>query len=248
MKTWNGIESMKTWNLVKIGGVALAAVVLGTAGADAIIAFDTPNTTVGNQASGGPYNLGEQFTVNSPVTITSLGAYDSGQNGWGAATITVAIYQIVGGVGGGNDPIVGSTAAFNTSNPGSIASGSSYAFQSVTPFNLAAGSYMIVANGLGTSANPSFNAGFNGNVTTVAVNTGGGLLSYPGSGNFWSAGAGGLSLPTTLDAVPIARYAAGSFEFTPVPEVATFGVAAVGLLGLVYLVRHTRNRRTLKMV
>ena len=41
--------------------------------------------------------------------------------------------------------------------------------------------------------------------------------------------------------------AGDTFEFTPVPEVAAFGVACVGLLGLVYIVRYARLRRKMKV-
>jgi hypothetical protein len=42
---------------------------------------------------------------------------------------------------------------------------------------------------------------------------------------------------------PISVFAAGTFDFTPVPEAATFGLAGVGLLGLMYIGRYARLRR-----
>jgi len=40
---------------------------------------------------------------------------------------------------------------------------------------------------------------------------------------------------------------AGTFDFTPVPEVEDYAVAAIGLLGLVYIGRYARNLRTQKL-
>ena len=175
-----GFAFMRTWNSQRIiGGVAVAALLVG-ANARADIAFDTPNTTVGNQTAG-PYNLGEEFKVGSqPIDITQLGAFDSGRNGFGSATITVAIYSTAGG-----SPLVSETF---TGTQGSLAANSSYRFQTVPTTLLAANTtYMIVASGLGTALNPDYNS--NGSSTLVTHYSGTaltfGLGSPNGYGNYY---------------------------------------------------------------
>jgi hypothetical protein len=42
-------------------------------------------------------------------------------------------------------------------------------------------------------------------------------------------------------------FAGATFDFTPVPEAAAFGAAAIGLLGLVYIGRYAQLRRTVKL-
>ena len=237
---------MKTNNSVRIIGAVAGAVLLAASQASAIIAFDTPNTTVANQG-GFTYglDLGMQFTVDNPggITINQLGAFDAGQDGWGSATISVAIYS--------GSSIVGSSAAFNSTTPGTISGTSAYAFQTVPSFYLGVGTYMIVASGLGTTDNPNYNS--NGGVSSDITSYSGPDVSFPTgptSGNYYNVRtvlSPALDFPTTHDEVggtgPVGRYGAGSFDFTPVPEVGTFGAAAVGLLGLVYAARHVRIRR-----
>jgi len=56
----------------------------------ATIAYADPADT-GNEIWTG--NLGEDFTVNSPIEITALGVYNSGQTGTIAGTLEVAIFS-----------------------------------------------------------------------------------------------------------------------------------------------------------
>jgi len=212
-------------------GLAVGGLLVWQAGAT--IAYDAPSTTLGNQGfhggNDGPWNLGEQFTVNSAVTVTELGAFDSGLNGWGTETITVAIYNSA-------NAIVGSSVAFSgISGPseGTLAPGSAYRFQAVAPISLAAGqTYTIVASGLGSLQNYDWNAYYNGGNTVITTDTGGGLLSFNNS--YYSSYSGTPALPGNLDPNGPAAYGAGSFNFTPVPEAAGFALAGVAMLGLVY--------------
>jgi hypothetical protein len=89
---------------------------------------------------------------------------------------------------------------------------------------------------------------------TPTFNNGGGVIAMGNAVNtaFYN---NGTTLAGSLT-VPIGNYGywggstpswvGGTFDFTPVPEAATFGAAAVGLFGLVYIVRYVRIRRTPK--
>lgn len=233
----------------------VVAALLVASQASAIIAFDTPSTTAGNQG-GAPYtygfDLGMQFTVNNPggIRIDQLGVFDDGRDGFGGATITVAVYDMTG-TALASLPFSGTSGSFISDNAPTYYS--SYRFLPLTtPLVLSANStYMIVASGLGTSANKDYNS--DGGTSSLISHYTGPYVSFPTgptSGNYYNIRTDGsptVAFPTVHDAAggtgPIGRYGAGTFDFTPVPEVATFGAAAVGLLGLVYGARHLRIRR-----
>jgi hypothetical protein len=252
---------MKTWNSVKITGGVVVAALFVAAQAQAIIAFNFPQLN-GNQNYPGTLSLGELFTVNTPVNINALAAYDDPANGSGVfgGPVQVAIYQV--NLSGNN--IIGGTLVvnpltFTTANPGTLIPGTTTREQALSsPVPLGAGTYMIVANyyagSAGTENDWNRNT-YSGSLLPTA-NTGGGVVGY--GANYYSFGnlTWGASLPTgswvydnvnnpANDWHP--RYMAGNFDFTPVPEVAAFGVAGVGLLGLVYIGRYARLRRKMKL-
>ena len=238
---------MKTLNSVKKLALGLVVGGLFAWQAEATLAYDYSPSLPGNQIYDGW--LGMTFTVNSTISVTSLGAFDAGSDGFGSATPQVAIYSIpvVGGnLDVPNGSLVSPIASFSGTSQ-SLISGTSVRSESISPLTLNAGVYMVVATGL----TEHYNAG--GNPTLVTMNTGGGLITYG-----WSAGApnwfgnfandNGGPLPGTLGnngifgdywggGGPIGRYGAGTFEFTPVPEAAGFTMAGIALLGLVYVGR-----------
>jgi hypothetical protein len=233
---------------------AMMLLLTGSANAVLDIAFNTPTTTVGNQPSG-PNILGEVFTVNTPIQVTELGAFENSAQGGGfVAPVQVAIYnfnsqQLVSGI----DTFSGNTP----STAGTLAPNSSFSFKPVNPVTLGPGTYMVVAagySGVGGPYEVNYNARYDGNgsSTRVTFNTGGGAISfgYANGNNYFTTTANtGMQFPTTVSGAGFAnpRYAGPSFEFTPVPEVAAFGAAGVGLLGLVYIARYARQRRTTKL-
>ena len=87
--------------------------------------------------------------------------------------------------------------------------------------------------------------------SALGVTYDGGYYSLSGSLSW------GSSLPGLMDRDPdtstpgyagrVRATARGTFDFTPVPEVAAFGAFGVGLLGLVYIGRYVRLRRTMKL-
>jgi hypothetical protein len=125
---------------------------------------------------------------------------------------------------------------------------------------LTAGTYAIFAANLGTG-NPYWDASASHSNPSLAPTFGGGPYITMGavfSGNtdrgFF---AGGSTLPGSISGGSYVDYGDGlfgapgtpsfagpTFDFTPVPEATAFGAAAIGLLGLVYIGRYARLRRT----
>lgn len=217
----------------------------------AIIAYNNPTTLTGNQTSG-PYDLGMVFQVNSTIEVTALGAFDSGLNGFVGTPTTVAIYSVnsswMTGTTGGNGTRMGEVT-FNAA-AGSYTYSGSTALQNTTPFDLTAGTYMIVANnyGAGTGANSGYNSKVD--VSSTPPTYGAGTSPYLtfGTGGFrHGTGTLGDPLPsgtwTFVNGPGSPNYAAGDFVFTPVPEAASFAVAGVAMLGLVYSGRFWISRR-----
>ena len=193
----------------------------GIAGATTI-AYDNVNLGQGNQDYGG--SLGLDFTVNSPIFVTGLGAYDTGNPaqliGQDASSgVTVYIAKL------SNSTQIGPSVTFTPTNAGTQINAD--AFLSVPEFVLPAGNYSVVAwndNNYNTNGPP------NG---TSTENTGGGLISFIGGGRYGSAGA----FPGTGDGGPTNRYDAGTFQFRGVPEPTSIAMAAIALGALLCLGR-----------
>ena len=222
---------MRTVNSLKaIGGVAVAALL--TASQASEIAYQNPAGNYGNQP-GGDWVVGLQFTVgSSPLSVTQLGAFDNNQDGW-TAPVNVAIYDF------NVQSIVGSTVTFSgVSGPalGTLGSDGGSRFLPVTPFTLnAGGEYMVVAAGYGADREVNYNAGV---PPSIALSQAPEIIV----GNNYYTGGTAMIFPMLLDGGPDPRYAAGTFEFTLIPEPAQFAITGVGLLGL-YLARCARWRR-----
>ncbi|HEY1685151.1 MAG TPA: autotransporter-associated beta strand repeat-containing protein [Tepidisphaeraceae bacterium] len=172
------------------------------------IAINAP-PEAGNQAFA--LGLGIDFTVNAPIEITSLGVFDDNANGiaplgsGGDDTLTAVLY-------GGVDPsdrtagTVLATQNFTTSNPGTLASGSSFRFITLTtPITLQPGRYDIAGYGFDAN-NLEFNTG-----AGQTTDNGGGAITYDSS--YYSLEGPGAP-PENFDSTVI-KYAAGSFEFVP---------------------------------
>jgi len=239
---------MKTWKMWTIGRAAVVAVSLDVAWqANAVIVYQS-STAVGNQGQNGPWALGLDFTVNTDGHVTQIGAFDSSDNGagFGSAIIPLAIYDL------GNNQIVPGTQVSFTGTAGTPIG--AYRFQSIGSVYLGAGSYSIVAANYGSGGEQDYNA-FVGNsqvwpdpgfINPLSFDNAGGALTM-GNARFVS-GFSALTLPPAQNSYFNPLFGAGSFDFTPVPEVGAFGAAAVGLLGLVYGARHFRNRRKIQGV
>ena len=155
--------------------------------------------TVGNQSWTG--QLGLTFTVGaSPITITSLGAFDSGSDGF-VNPVTVGIVDAAG-------TTVINPVIFDSATPGTL--NGSFATQVITPQVLLANTtYAIVAVGF-SAADQNSNAGIGG-ASATTLNTNLGSVSF--SNNIYSNTTTFGGLPNILDGGPVGRYHAGTFSF-----------------------------------
>ena len=218
---------VKSFKRLIVAVIALAFA--GVARAD-FIAYDVTSGLVGNQVFSG--SVGMNFDTTAGATVTQLGVFDSGGDGLVSSKL-VQLYDR-----DTQSLITSTTIAAGTS--ATLINGSR--FVAITPILLTAGHhYTIVASGF-TTADPLYNSGFAGAVVPSTLNTGGGILAFVGTGRY--ANTPGV-FPTIIDTIPRPNpYAAGTFQFTAVPEpgsIALFGIGTLGLIGY----RRLRNRSTL---
>ena len=198
-----------------------AVAITGVAGAQSThVAYIVPANTAGNQAFGG--SLGLDFDASKTVKITKLGCFDDLSNGL-LVPISVRLYN--------RETLeVVASAEFLPDDPGTagredgVLQGGNRFLPLATPLDLPAGFQgSIVAEGYGgTERNgnrqPAPWTTDNGNLSLAFVGTA--RYKFPIEAGAW---------PDTPDGGPVARYAAGTFEYqttappvpgTPVPSAA----------------------------
>ncbi len=223
-----------------------------------VVAYGVAAGQPGNQAWTG--TIGMDFQVNTPLTVLSLGAFDSNQDGI-AGTIQVGIFFASGSNTGSLVP--GLSLSFTGS--GDTLIGGSRFRNLGSPVILTPGSYIIAAQGF--SAND-----LDGNVRcTVAVpggacspanafslstlNNGSGLITF-GNGaseaNFFSAMGTGFVYPTQLlgESPAVANaFLGASFQFdvpanTTAPEPVSFSLVVLGVVALALFKRRCNPVRS----
>jgi hypothetical protein len=240
MRTWNwlriiegaggGVSPSVTHNrnaskLLKLGLAIIACFALAIP-AQAIIAYGTPATVPPGWTTAGDANLGLEFTVNSGpgIMLTEMGAFDLGGDGFGG-TVQVAIYDT-----SSQNQVPGTLASFSGTSQTLVGL---QRWNDIADVYLAPGTYMVVAH---YSTSDRFE---DKGQTTF------GGSPYLTEGSYWGdLSATSLAYPTTGQSF---RYGAGTFDFSPVPEAAHFAMAAVGVLGLVYIGRYARLRRKINL-
>ena len=160
-------------------------------------AYVVPAGTVGNQANA--YTYGESFDVNKPIELTSLGAFDSGGNGF-TQTITVVLYDQT------TQKIL-AQVTFTPSDPGTLVGGSR--FKTLTqPITLLPGFKGVIAAYGFSAADPAGDAGTNVPAWTTEDDVG--RLTF--NNGVFATTAG--KFPTTINPSTFANpYAAGTFLF-----------------------------------
>ena len=244
---------------------AFSAIVAGTllaaSQAEAVVAYNFPANMIPNvQSQFAPYLFGNSFVVNQALGVSAVGAYDAGLDGFGAATVPVAIY-VSNGAPTPTWNLVPNTSASLTGNSGwDWTDGSARMKNLASTVWLTAGStYAIVAayEGIYSSTGPlqdsrawDFDIPHNASPVPTFNNLGGYISQAPGINSSFLA-LPVTVLPGTLGAVVytgghgVADYAGATFA--AVPEVSQFAIAGIGLLGLVYVGRSTPVRRWLKL-
>lgn len=164
------------------------------------LAYSSTATT-GNQSFTGRLGLG--FTPTACISIDSLGAFDSGANGFDInTTITVAIIDSLTGL------TVAGPLTFTNASPGTL--NGHFRMKPLAAPAIIAGNrkYFIVAVGF-NSNDQNYNT--NGtNVNPATTNTGSGLINF-GTNRYDNNTT--IGFPGTLDGGPIGRYHAGTFRF-----------------------------------
>ena len=212
---------MKTFNVVKKLGLGLALTGLFAWQAGAQIQY-SEYSTVANPALGNVHTspsgnlLGNVFETTGSLQVTGLGAYSFRDRTFGATGVTVGLYELVNTTW---------TRLAQTSFTGVQTLQNNYAEHAVNLILAAGGTYAVVASGYGTGTDP-----YTTGVTTF--NAVGGTISAGG------LTLAGWSLPTSFSGRTLNSntYGAGTI-YAAVPEAADFALAAVALLGLVYVGR-----------
>jgi len=240
---------MKMFN--KLGAVGLAVAVMGLGASAAVadtIAYDNsypvsetdPTPPGGFQRWKG--NLGLDFVVDTPITVTYLGAFDNHKlanlDGSLGNGVDVAIFNSAGAQ-------IGPSVQFNSSNTGTQVNGDAFLPVSIS---LGVGDYSIVAlNDL------NYNTGYNSNaVNPYSTENSGGAISFVGSGRY-DINSSSLDLPGNTDGGPTNRYDAGTFAFTtgivssglpvPLPASAGIGFSMLAGFGALAALRKRMKRR-----
>jgi hypothetical protein len=236
---------MKTKAISRLLAAGMLVLALCGGQAGATIIYNNPGGLQGNEQATTPLILGLDFTVVKPGVVTAVGAFDNFLNGFPGGPVPVAIYNVSSGL-----VVPGTQVAFSGPGGWDFTSGSSHFINLLNPVLLNPGVYSIVAANYGNFPNAELN--YNSTYpppsgTPPFFDSAFGTLAM-GSGRtgFGASLPGNLNFPSTLPHVfsgSDPQFAAGTFDFTPVPEATTYGLAAVLLLGGFYFGRMFWLRR-----
>lgn len=206
------------------GCVAFAVVfvlAVGSVPGVAGVAFTLDNAT-GQTLGNPPFTLGFTFETNQSITVTALGLFDSGQDGFGESH-AVGLWDSVGNL------LASGTISSGTAGPLT----NQFRYVNVAPVVLALGQQFTVG-ALFTNANAADPLLFPGDATNFATDP---AIDFLRS----SFATGGTLANPTLSASDDPAYFGPNFQFQAAPEPSTlFG----GVVGLTWLAgRQWRRRR-----
>ena len=244
---------MKLTNKIALA-LAFSAAACVQANATSSFAFATTSNLNGNQ-TGNPNNLpsastspqlfGFTFSVDSlyfpnGVAINKFGVFDSGRDGFTSTLITASLYDMSSG-----STLISPNVSFSGNTAGSAGAfdnGDSMRYKTVATINLLPDTiYEYVVSGLGTTADPYYkNPASSGSPmffdTALGVNF-----------DAWYNNANSILLPAPPNLVVknpsthvnygAEKFGVGSVGFTDVPEMDSFAIAGVGMLGLIFVGR-----------
>ena len=208
--------------------VLLAAACLSVAG-DHVQAQSTLHTayivsagTAGDQdLSSAHQTLGMDFSVTQPISVVSLGVFDSGGDGLKGAT-AAHIFDRTSGA-------LLATLAFTPQDAGTLVGGTRFKNLNL-PLNLPVGfKGSIVADYLSSPTELNGNKGNNRPNAPWRTDGAGGAIVFEGTGRI-NYSNDPSAFPTVLDAGPADRYAAGSFQYLVVPEPGHVALLGLGLV------------------
>lgn len=197
--------------------------IISAEAAPVFTSYQIPSGTIGNQQlpPSESQTLGNDFNVNAPIQILSLGVFDSGGDGL-LGTMVARIYD--------RDTQLSLASITFTGSDGVLIGGSRF-LNLPTPLTLSAGFHGVVSVAyLGSPLEPDGNLRMGpGNWTT---DDGGGLISFVGEGRHSWSGSGDV-FPDFVDPAPAPNnFAAGTFTYSAVPEPSVFSIFAVTVLSL----------------
>lgn len=226
-------------------GIVLGSTLIGGAvSAQTFTAYDLAAPAAGQEQYGA--TLGLQFTVNAPIIVNALGAFDAAVPGTSTAhtlngTIITTIYSSLT-----QAPVAGLTASFDATNPGTLSGG--YLYKPVGGTNgvvLLPGSYVVAWTSVNNN-DPDGNSNF-ANFTPPTYNEGANLITINKTSYLYNEQSNPVFLGQ--DKYPINTFTgqldAGTFKYTAnTPEpgaVSLFGGLVV--MGSSALLRRRRLRK-----
>lgn len=192
--------------------------------ANRFIAYQVPARTQPLMTPIGAFDgpVGMDFDVLKPIDVHRLGVFDAGEDGFhGDTRLYVHLWTRDNG-GTPDDPtddrpgLIRVTATFTQAIPGELVGASR--FKSLpSPMRLEAGSYTLVAAGFNQHDRMANSRGkpVGSDLFPWTTNDGGGSLAFVGACRFLD-GRAADEFPLPVDEGPANRYAAGTFEFSPV--------------------------------